>query len=131
MGWVAKKEELQYPTPKDWRDKVLEAIGPDRGAQADLARKIRCSPGTLNELLHNGKHSHLVPAIHKALGWPPPTLPATGSTDQHEIEVVLKKMGKSGRELIKNLSALDSEQLAVAVALVEQLAKAKKKQAND
>jgi len=131
MGWVAKREELQYPTPKEWRDKVLEAIGTDRGAQADLARKIGCSPGTLNELLHNGKRSHLVPKINKALGWDPPPLPATGSTDQHEIEVVLKKMGKSGREMIKNLSVLDPEQLAVAVAMIEQLAKTKKKAAND
>lgn len=78
MGWVAKREELQYPTPKDWRDKVLEAIGDRRGAQADLARKIGCTPSTLNELLSAGKRSHLVPAIHRALGWPPPSLPATG-----------------------------------------------------
>lgn len=130
MAVVARREELQYPTPKDWRDKVIAALGPERGAQADLARKIGCSPSTLNELLNNGKRSHLVPAIHKALGWDPPSLPATGSSDQHEIEVVLRKMGKRGRDLLKNLSALEPEQLAVAVALIEQLAK-KNISAND
>lgn len=40
-------------------------------------------------------------------------------------------MGKSGRELIKNLSVLEPEQLAVAVAMIEQLAKLKKPAAND
>lgn len=71
MPLVARREQHEYPTPKEWRDKVLEVVGAKRGGQADLARKIGCSPGTLNELLHNGKGSHLVPAIHRALGWPP------------------------------------------------------------
>lgn len=124
MEVVTAPKEHQYPTPKEWRDRVLAELRGRRGAQADLARKIGCAPGTLNELLHSGKHSHLVPAIHRELGWPPPALPATGSTDQHEIEAFLKKMGKTGREAFRMLSVMDPDKLRALLPLLEQLSNA-------
>lgn len=116
--------DLQYPIDEAWRAEVLKLLKV-RGAQARLARELECSPGTLNELLHNGRRSNLVPRINAYFGWDPPQMPATGSTDQHEIEVFLKKMGRTGREIFKNLQTLggdDPERLAAVAAVIAQLA---------
>src|SRR3569833_1683998 len=105
MFGVAQRDddEHEHPIGADWRAKVLKAVSEKRGGQAALAQAIGCSSGTLNELLKNGKRSHLVPKINANNKWDPPTMPATGSTDQHEIEVFLKKMGRSGREIFRSL----------------------------
>lgn len=130
MVCVARDDEYEYPTPPEWRRAVLDEIEKrwGRGGQAELAKIIHCSPGTLNELLKNGRRSSLVPRIQKEFGWPPATMPATGSSDQHEIEKFLKKMGGSGRDLFRNLEKLDRDALKAAVAILEQLAKTR---AND
>ncbi len=116
--------DLQYPIDESWRVEVLKQLEP-RGAQAKLARVLGCAPGTLNELIHNGRRSNLVPRINAYFGWDPPQMPATGSTDQHEIEVFLKKMGRTGREIFRNLQTLggdDPARLAAVAAVIAQLA---------
>jgi hypothetical protein len=121
---VARRSDLEYPITPEWRESVKSALGNERGAQARLAEEIGCSPGTLADLLSTGKRSHLVPRIHKALGWDPP-MPPLMSTDTHEIVVFLKKMGEPGRQVLKQLQTLDRDQLKAAMAVIDQLAKNK------
>lgn len=119
-------EDFQYPIDENWRVEVQKQLTKQRGAQARLCRELGCSPSTLNELLKAGKRSNLVPRINAYFGWDPPKLPAMGSTDQHEIEVFLKKMGRTGREIFRNLQTLggeDPDRLSAVAAVIAQLAK--------
>lgn len=127
-------DDHQFSVNAAWRKRVLEALGPERGAQAKLAKAIDCSPVTLNNLLLRGKRSELVPKINAYFGWDLPKLAPSGSSDQHEIEVFLKKMGKTGREIFRHLKEVagdDPTNLAPAAALLAQMAEMAKRQSND
>ena len=110
------------PVTEPWRQAVLEKVA-KRGEQAKLARVIRCSPSTLNELLHNrsddSETSVLVWRINRHYGWEMPKLPAFGSSDQHEIEVFLKRGGKRGRAIFQKLRAITDDD--AKMQLVDQL----------
>lgn len=118
------KSDDQYPVTPEWRERVKTALGKERGAQARLARRIKCSPGTLTDLLNHGRRSHLVPQIHKALGWPPPP-PLTDSLDNQEVTAFVGKLGDRGRDVLKSLMDLDEQQLELAVGVIEQMARGK------
>ncbi|MDQ3295096.1 MAG: hypothetical protein M3619_00740 [Myxococcota bacterium] len=121
---MAKRvQDIEYPITVEWLREVKAAMGVERGAQAKLAREIGCSPGTLNELLQNGKRSYLVPKISKALGVTMPTM--IMSKDTQELLAVLDKMGDKGRRVLKDLQALDRAQLDVTLAMIEQMSKNK------
>lgn len=62
--------------------------------------------------------------INRHFGWALPSLPLTGSSDQHEIEVFLKKSGKTGRAIFQGLRAINDEaaKLQLIADMVAQLA---------
>lgn len=79
-----------------------------RGARADLARAIGCSGATITTLLSpEARHSHLVPAIHRVFGWPPPELPDDSA--EHEQD-------PARAELEALYDSLTREQIAVLAA---------------
>jgi hypothetical protein len=45
--------------------------------EKDLAKKVRCAQSTMHDILNSpeARHSSLVPAINKLLGFPPPADP--------------------------------------------------------
>lgn len=100
----------------EWLDAVRAALAP-RGAQAKLAREVKCSPVAIHELLNGGKASYLVPAISKALGIAPPMMIV--SPDTHEVVAMLEKMGPQGRRLLKGLAGLSKSEIEAYLTLVE------------
>lgn len=74
-----------YPIDNEWRQRVEAAIDSMRISHAEFARQAKISKASLSEALSSSsKQSTLVPAIHKALGWPPPR-PLLLSQDAEEI----------------------------------------------
>ena len=62
-----------YPITPQWRARVAERIEQLGISQNELARRAKVSKAALSEALNPAsKQSTCVPAIHKALGWPPP-----------------------------------------------------------
>jgi hypothetical protein len=121
---VARRADPDYdfPITREWLQEVKEALK-ERGAQARLARDVGCSPSTLNELLKEGKTSHLVPYISKALGIS--TTAMIVSRDTQEIVVFLEKMGDAGRKTMRDLKSLDRTQLDLILSMIAQLPKTK------
>ena len=74
-----------YPIDNEWRERVEEAISSMKISHAELARRAHVSKASLSEALSkNSTQSTLVPAIHKALGWPAPR-PLLLSKDAEEV----------------------------------------------
>lgn len=74
---VAKKPVRHaYPIDDAWRAEVRK-IMQERGlSQSWLASEIGVVPSAIVFLFKTATSSHMVPAIHKALGLVPPKLPA-------------------------------------------------------
>jgi hypothetical protein len=121
---VARRSDpdYDYPITPEWLQEVKAALS-KRGAQAKLARDIGCSPGTLNELLKEGKSSHLVPRISAALCIK--TSSMIVSRDTHEIVTFLEKMGEKGRQTMRDIQHLDKPQLDLILNMIAQLPKTK------
>ena len=113
----ARDEDPTFPITEDWRRAAMSALGDQRGAHAKLARSVGWSPGTLTELLKNGKRSHLVPAISRALGISPTTMIV--SQDTHEVVAMLEKMGPQGRRLITKLAGSSKAEIDAFLTLFE------------
>jgi hypothetical protein len=95
---MGRKQELTYPVTPEWKERVKELLEErGRGAQAALAKAIRCSSGTLAELLGpDARHSHLVPRIHDYFGWPAPMAPLA-SPDAAEISFLYDRLSEVDR----------------------------------
>ena len=89
-----------YPITDEWRAAVRRELDRrGRGAQAELAKAVGCSTGTLADLLNTPAHrtSNLVTGIHKFLGWPAPTPPIV-SRDTGELRLIYDLMSDGERE---------------------------------
>lgn len=115
--------DYEYPITREWLLEVKSVLAKERGAQARLAREVGCSPSTLNELLKEGKTSHLVPDISKALGIS--TTAMIVSSDTHEIVTFLEKMGPDARQRMRELKQLDKSQLDLVLSMIGQMSKTK------
>lgn len=74
-----------YPIDNVWREAVERAISSMKISHAEFARRAKVSKASLSEALNQkSTQSTLVPAIHKALGWPVPR-PLLLSEDAEEI----------------------------------------------
>lgn len=63
-----------YPVDAAWKSAVKAALERCGLSQAELARRIGASPGSIVLILKDDTvQSRLVPAIHQALGLEPPT----------------------------------------------------------
>jgi len=77
-----------YPVTPEWQESVRNRLTELGWNQSDLARAASSSSAMVAYLLKHGVQSRLVPAIHKALGWPPPALPSE-SMDYGEDDPML------------------------------------------
>ena len=80
-----------WTVDKEWKDDVRALMKRKGISQADLARTLKVSPGSLTLLFKpDTKQSRLVPAIHRALGL---TTPVTTRVDERdELRQRLKRI---------------------------------------
>jgi hypothetical protein len=107
-----------WPTPPEWKQKVLRALeanerepaGFDRPrTKADLARAVKTTTANMSILLEGPtRSSELVPAIHRALGWAPPQSYWTDERDllKAEIDAHWEDLTEQERKLIKDFVEL-------------------------
>jgi transcriptional regulator with XRE-family HTH domain len=67
----------------EWRARVLRELEAKGMSQRQLASAAGVSPVTITNLLQGRNHgSSAVPKIHRALGWPEPTVDSTVLVDE-------------------------------------------------
>lgn len=95
-----------YPIDDDWRRRVTDRIKEMEISQNELARLAKVSKASLSEALSKtSKQSTCVPAIHRALGWPPP-MPLVIAPDAAELLFLYDALSDFARgELIAELRA--------------------------
>lgn len=72
----ARRQGPAHPVSAEWKRSVRARIQELGIEQNELARRVGCAQSSLATLLGPiAKQSSIVPAIHKALGWPPPGVP--------------------------------------------------------
>lgn len=105
------KDGAAFPITTEWQDGVRVRMRELGLGQHQLAAIIKCKQPSLSALLSpRARHSTLVPAIHAALGWPPPSIPIP-SKDLAEIVRLLSDMPPEvkdawlaqARAIVKNL----------------------------
>lgn len=97
-----------WTVDKAWKDDV-RALMKRRGiSQADLARTLAVSPGSLTFLFKpETRQSRLVPAIHKAFGLPTPTITRVDEGDEllGRFEKIWRDLTPEQRELLLAVGA--------------------------
>ncbi len=87
-----------YFIDDDWRDRVRARLEELEWSQAELARRVGCSPAMITLLLSGQRSdSPLVWDIHVALGWSPPRSPFVAAEDE-ELWDIWQKMKAGGYE---------------------------------
>jgi len=108
MGRQRRPSGPMWTVDKAWKDDV-RALMKRRGiSQAELARTLKVSPGSLTLLFKpETKQSRLVPAIHRALGL---TTPTTTRVDEHDqlwqrLEAIWRDLTPEQREILVSVGA--------------------------
>lgn len=76
--------------------------------EKDLAKIVKCAQSTMHDTLNSpdAKHSSLVPAIHKALGWDAPAEPEANpqiySADALEMAGMFDLLPESMRKAMRD-----------------------------
>jgi len=84
-GFVASKSGsptgtgAAYPISDEWRARVKIRLEELEMSQAELARRVGCTPAAITNVLRDNKQSSLVPKIHRVLGWDDAPLPETAA----------------------------------------------------
>jgi hypothetical protein len=87
-----------YPITDQWKGWVDERLTELGITRAELARRIGVKRHVVTELLAEDRvQSPLVPAVHKALGWPPPAL----TLEPHVLQMI---------EMFRKLSPVEQGQ---------------------
>jgi transcriptional regulator with XRE-family HTH domain len=97
-----------WTVDKAWKDDVRALMKRQGISQADLARTLRVSPASLTFLFKpETKQSRLVPAIHKALGLPMPTITRVDEGDEllERFEGIWRDLTPEQRELLLAVAA--------------------------
>lgn len=90
-----------FPIDDNWRGQVRSAIAERFKSEAAFARHARISKASLSEALSPGsKQSTLVPAIHRALGWPAPR-PLLLSRDDEELLRLVSQLDTTDRAALR------------------------------
>jgi hypothetical protein len=77
----------------------------------DLAAAVKCGQSTMHDLLNSpeAKHSSLVPAIHRRLGWNPPAAPEADpvifSPDALEMAGMYDRLPEEVRKSMRDQAA--------------------------
>lgn len=115
MVLMAKRgtRDPAMPATDEWKALVRTRTRELGISYKELASSIGCVPSMITILLsetHNPpvKQSSLVPAIHRALGWPPPGLPIP-SGDLAEINGQWEKLSDAARTTIMTIIAAESK----------------------
>jgi hypothetical protein len=93
---------------KAWKDDVRAWMKRQSISQADLARTLKVSPGSLTLLFKpDTKQSRLVPAIHRALGLTTPTTTRVDERDElrQRLEVIWRDLTQEQREILLSVGA--------------------------
>ena len=119
-GYVGHQRNIgpAYPVTAAWRRLVLRRLEELGWSQAELARRIGCAAPTITNVMRDSSQSRLVPAIHKALGWDAPALPADAAGDPSSNRVA---------ELVEIYENLPEDIRALALDQVRALAAAMRK----
>jgi transcriptional regulator with XRE-family HTH domain len=81
-----------YPITKEWRTAVVAGFKAKGLSQNQFADLAKVSKASLSEALNpESKQSTLVPAIHKALGWPPP-MPLVLTPEKHTLLAIYDRI---------------------------------------
>lgn len=95
---MGPKKGPSYPVNTEWQEAVrsrMRELGID---QYRLAEMVQCKQPSISALLSPAaKHSTLVPAIHEALAWPPPSI-FVPSRDHAEIARLVADMPDDVKE---------------------------------
>jgi transcriptional regulator with XRE-family HTH domain len=74
-----------------WRARVRRALKARGWDQIELARRVKCSPSVISDLLNGKKHqSPYIAAIHLAFDWTPPR---PLSQEEEELLKLYEQMG--------------------------------------
>lgn len=96
-----------WPIDKDWKEAVLDEMKARGWTQAEMARHVGVTPASISYLLSPTKtwQSKLVPAVHAALGWPPPmTTVSVGEDDLADIRRLWTELTREQKLLVTNLA---------------------------
>lgn len=93
-----------WPVDKEWKRRVLLAMDEQGISRTEMARRTGCTPGAITVLFRpvTGE-SKLVPAIHRELGWPPPTTTTASDEVLRRINAKWATLSKEQRDLVDNL----------------------------
>ncbi len=94
-----------WPLDATWKQSVIDELDRRGMNQRDLARILGVTPAAVSYLLSPTKtwQSKLVPAVHEALGWPPPTAPSS-TDDLEDIRRLWSELSAEQRLLVQNLA---------------------------
>ncbi len=97
-----------WTVDKAWKDDIRAVMKRQGISQADLARTLKVSPGSLTLLFKpETKQSRLVPAIHRALGLSTPTTTRVDESDElrRRFDDVWRDLTPAQRELLLSVAA--------------------------
>lgn len=97
-----------WTVDKAWKDDIRAVMKRQGMSQADLARTLKVSPGSLTLLFKpETKQSRLVPAIHRALGLSTPTTTRVDERDElrRQFDDVWRDLTPVQREILLSVAA--------------------------
>ena len=102
---------LGYPVTPKWQADVKAHIATIGWTEKDFAKKVKCAQSTMHDLLNDpeAKHSSLIPAIHRVLGWAEPStpeaIPVIFSPDALEIAGMYDRLPEDVRRSMRDQAA--------------------------
>jgi hypothetical protein len=97
-----------WAVDKAWKDDIRAVMKRLGISQADLARTLKVSPGSLTLLFKpDTRQSRLVPAIHRALGLSTPTTTRVDERDElrRRLDDVWRDLTPAQREILLSVAA--------------------------
>lgn len=97
-----------YPISPQWRARVLGEMTHLKISQNELARRAKISKAAMSEALDaESVQTTVMPAIHKALGWPVP--PVDFSPDSIEILAMYDSLDERGKGALMERLRIERE----------------------
>lgn len=96
-----------WTVDKAWKDDIRAVMERQGVSQADLARTLKVSPGSLTLLFKpETKQSRLVPAIHRALDLALPTTTRVDERDElrHRLDDIWRDLTPAQREILVSVA---------------------------
>lgn len=112
-----RRGRVAYPITPEWQGDVKTRLTKIGMTVKDLAAKIGAAQSTVQELLNSkaARYSSLVPDIHKAIGWDPPSLPGEGPTlpspDALELGHMFDRLPEKMRKALRDQALASLEML--------------------